>query len=167
MTLAGTARFPLGTVITEPIYLIELSFNPALYLSNSKDLLWNGQYWKSAPVEVSTIDHTAVGGQSVSLSFANHDRTFGALVLSQVAQDRSVKVWEAYDDGGTLSPVLFADGVMDGADIGEQVTLNVISKSTAYGTTPRILCGPPLMNHLPASGTVLKSGNVTITIRSR
>jgi hypothetical protein len=102
------------------------------------------------------------------LAFANHDRTLGALVLSQVAQDRSVKVWETYEENGVaLSPVLFADGVMDGADIGEQVTISVISKSTAYGTTPRILCGPPLMNHLPASGTVLKTGSVTITIRSR
>jgi hypothetical protein len=162
---AFTAQY--HDTVTEPIYLIELGFSPVLYLSSSKDLLWNGQYWKSAPVEVSTIDHTAVGGQAVSLSFANHDRTFGALVLSQVAQDRLVKVWEAYDNAGTLNPVLFADGVMDGAEIGEQVTLNVISKSTAYGSTPRILCGPPLMNHLPPSGTVLKAGSVTITIRSR
>ena len=167
MTLLGTSRFGLSDAITEPIYLIELGFSPVLHLSNSKDLLWNGQYWRSAPVEVSTIEHTAVGGQSVSLSFANHDRTFGALVLSQVAQDRSAKIWEAYDNSGTLSPILFADGVMDGADIGEQVTINIISKSTAYGTTPRILCGPPLMNHLPASGTVLTAGSVTITIRSR
>ena len=56
---------------------------------------------------------------------------------------------------------------MDGAQIGEQVSINVIGKTTAYGPTPRIMCGPPLMNHLPQAGKVITTGNVTITLESR
>ena len=167
MTFRGVSQFNYSAVNTEPIYLIELGFTPTLYLSNSQDILWDGKYWMSAPVEVSSIDNDAVGGQSVSLRLNNHDRTFGALVLSQVAQDRTAKIWATYDDPSTSPPVLFADGVMDGAQVGASVDISIISKSTAYGTTPRILCGPPLMNHLPVSGTVIKIGSAEITIRSR
>lgn len=153
--------------ITRPVYLIELGFTPPLYLSNAGNIQWDGHYWQSASIDVGQIDNDAVGGQTVSIRIANHDRIIGALVLSQIAQDRDVRIWAGYDDLTQSPPILFAEGVMDGASVGEYVDIAIISKSTAYGSTPRILCGPPLFNHLPQSGTTLKAGHVTITLRSR
>lgn len=154
-------------VVTEPIYLVELGFDPIWRITNAQDLNWDGHDWVSAPLHVSSIDNDAVGGQTVSIEINNHDRVPGALVLSQVAQDRPARVWLAYKDIATSTPLLIADGMMDGASVGEKVQINIISRSTAYGTTPRILCAPPLMNHLPKPGTVLKTGNVSIVLRSR
>lgn len=153
--------------VTKPIYLVELGFDPILRFSSGPDIVWDNVYWEKAPIQVGSIDNDAVGGQSVTLRIANHDRKIGAFVLSQVAQDRLVKVWFTYEIVDNLRPILFAKGVMDGAKIGEFVDISVISESTVYGSTPRIICGPPLMNHLPESGTVIKTGNVTIKIESR
>jgi len=168
MTTALSGRLFQDTqeVVTQPIYLIELGFDPAVRISTSRELVWDGFYWRAAPVTVSSIDNTSLGGQQATLRFANQDRVWGALVLSQVAQDRPVKIWLTYYDAAA-EPILYCDGMMDGAAVGADVTLNVIARSTAYGSTPRLLCGPPFMNHLPPAGTELKAGNVTITLTPR
>ena len=154
-------------VVTKPIYLVELGFSPVVRISTAGSIVWNGFHWQAAPVTVSSIDNTSLGGQQATLRFANQDRVWGALVLSQVAQDRPVKIWLAYRDLSMSDPMLFCDGMMDGASVGEAVVLNVIARSTAYGSTPRLLCGPPLMNHLPPAGTELKAGSVTIKLEPR
>jgi len=157
---------PVGGVVTNPYYLVELQFAPILYLSSGPDITWDGHDWKAAPVRVSSIDMDMLGQQDLSLSIANHDRTFGAFLLQEKAQERVVRVWLTYDDPG-FKPMLLADGFMDGAAVGEFVQIKVISRSTAYGTTPRIICSPPLFNHLPAPGSTLTAGSTTITIEDR
>lgn len=166
MTVSVQAIQPsLTQVLTKPIYLVEIRFDPVVRISNAKDTLWNGYHWMAAPIEIGSIDNDALGGQTVSMRVNNADRAFGAMVLSQGVQDRPIKIWLTYDP--LTAPILFVDGVMDSAGVGQYVDVNIISRSTFYGSTPRILCGPPLMNHLPPDGTVLKTGNVSYTIRSR
>ena len=155
----------LRQTLTDPTYLVELGFDPPLYLSTGQSVQWDGHHWEQAPLSVSTITSDATGSQSISLSIGNQDRAYGALVLSQRAKDRYVKCWIAYAAGG--DPVLFADGIMDGASVGEEVQIGVIGRSTSYGSVPRIICAPPLMNHLPPSGTVIRFGTVRYTINSR
>lgn len=165
--LAGGISGKLHEAVTAPVYLVELGFDPVLRLSNADDVVWDGKLWKAAPVRVSTISNTALGGQRVSLTLNNLDRAFGALVLAQGTKEREARVWLAYADPGVTTPRLMADGFMDGASVGPEVNISIVARSTVYGTTPRIICAPPLMNHLPQAGTVIKTGNTTITLRSR
>ncbi|MFN2199977.1 MAG: hypothetical protein ACK2UO_02165 [Caldilineaceae bacterium] len=153
-------------LVTAPQYLIEMGFEQPLYLTSGPDLTWDGHDWKAAPIGVSGIDLDVTAQQNVSLEIANHDRVFGALVMSENAHGQPVKIWLTYREP-LFEPMLLADGQMDGAVIGEFVRINVISRSTAYGTTPRIVCAPPLFNHLPAPGSIIELGTVKITIESR
>ena len=52
----------LRDTITNPIYLVELGFDPVLHLSSGRNLVWKDHHWKSAPFTISFIDNDAVGG---------------------------------------------------------------------------------------------------------
>ena len=152
--------------LVTPFYLVELGFTPTLYLSSGPTITWDGHTWVAAPLEVSQINLDITAEQTTSLRIANHDRSIGAILLNESAQDKPVKIWLNYDDPA-FTPVLMSEGQMDGAQIGEFIELAVISRSTAYGSTPRIICSPPLFNHLPPPGTVIKHGTRQITIEVR
>lgn len=155
--------------VTRPVYLVELGFRLPMHLSSGVDGDWDGKDWLSAPVTVSELVTDATGNAALTLTFANHDLIYGALILSEPVDDIPIKVWITYlevnDD--FAEPILLMDGFKDGAEIGASVNLHVVSRTTRYGTSPRVICAPPLMNHLPTSGTVLMSGNVRYEINTR
>ena len=146
--------------------MVELGFTPVLYLSSGPTITWDGHTWEAASMEVSQINLDITAEQATSLRIANHDCTIGAILLNELAQDKPVKIWLNYADPAFV-PLLMSEGFMDGAQIGEFIELAVISRSTAYGSTPRIICSPPLFNHLPPPGTVIKHGTRKITIEVR
>ena len=166
MTLMA-ADILLDDVITEPRYLVFLDFDIPLYLTNGPGMTWDGHDWMPAPITVGAIDMDAAGSMRLSVSLSNLDRTYGAVVGRDVAQDRAVKIWLTYKDGAVFAPTLFAAGVMDGATIGPTVNISVISRSAAYGSSPRVICAPPVFNHMPPPGTVLVSGNVRFILEAR
>jgi hypothetical protein len=157
----------LAQTLTEPTYLIELGFDPRLYFTNGKSETWNGHNWTEGPISISGLSTDATGALSMTVTMLNHDLTFGALVLGQGARDRSVRVWIAPTDPAVEPPVMLADGMMDGGTVGEKVSINVIGRSTYFGSSPRLICAPPLFNHLPADGTVLTWGSVTYKLEAR
>jgi hypothetical protein len=157
----------LASTLTEPTYLVELGFDPPLYFTNGKTETWNEHTWEEAPLSISALSVEAAGSLSLTVTVLNHDLTFGALVLGQGTKDRTARVWLAPTDPGVEPPIMMADGFMDGASIGSRVSINVIGRTMYYGSSPRMLCGPPIFNHLPADGTVLTWGNVTYTLGSR
>lgn len=159
----------LNDQLTRPVYLVELGFAPTVYMSSGAEVSWGGYVWQNLGVDVSSLQTDTVGRSSATLSVSNLDRTFGSLVLSQAAKDRTAKIYVYYPEGsaGAIDPRLIVDGVMDGASVGQRVDINVISRASYFGSTPRIVCAPPTFNHLPPAGTVLNWGGVTLTLERR
>lgn len=155
-------------IVTVPVYLIYLGFSTPLSISSGPAIDWNGTAYSPMAVQVSEIASEVTGSQNINLQFSNENRQLGAIVLNEAARDKPVKIWLTYyRDGTKTEPILMAEGVMDGAEIKERVTISVISKSLWYGSSPRLVCRPPVYNNLPVSGSVLTWGNVTYKIVSR
>lgn len=157
----------VADVVTRPTYLVELGFAPPIRLSTGPTVSWGGYSWFAAPVDVGSVDINSHGDLQVSVSLNNLDRTYGVLVLNQGTRGRSCRIWGLYGDPATNAPILFAEGVMDGARVEDTVDLNIVGQSSLYGGTPRVLCLPPLFNHMPPDGTEIRWGATLITITSR
>jgi hypothetical protein len=115
------------------------------------------------------METDVLGRVSASISMSNLDRVLGTVVLQQNAKDHDIKIYVHYPSGsaGSVDPMLLVEGIMDGASVSERVFINVISRSAYFGSSPRIVCAPPVFNHLPPTGTVLNWGSVTLTLERR
>lgn len=162
---AGT----LADVLTRPVYLVELGFAPAQYYSTGEQVSWNGETWLESSMRVDRIELDNLGRASVSLRVNNLDRVIGALVLGQEVRDRSAKIWVTYRSGsaGIVDPIQLVDGVMDGASVGNEVAIQVLSRAAFYGGVPRVRFAPPICNHMPPHGTILRWGTTEFRIERR
>lgn len=156
----------LTDTVTKPVYLVQLDFSPPVYLSTAQEVSWGGYTWEPFAVSVGRVAFNTLGSANVNISVNNLDRSFGVLVLNQGARDRGAKVYVYYPEG-PIDPFMLSEGVMDGCSIDEQVQINIVSRSSYYGRTPRILCAPPVFNHLPPTGTVIRWSNTSITLERR
>lgn len=153
--------------VTSPLYLVELQFTTPVYLSSGEQYTWDGKVWKSAPIEIGSINTSPSGDQSTSMRLANHDRVYGALMMQHRLERVPVRIWLVDVEDTQYPPELMIAGVLDGAQIGDSVQASVIAHTVEYGGSPRIICAPPLMNHLPKPGTELSWGTVKYVINSR
>ena len=154
--------------VTQPLYLIEIGFTPALRLSTRGDVTWNSLSWSGGEaIDVSSLDADGSGRQSGTVQIGNLDDYVGTLVLGQGVADRPVKVWKA--DGVALDvadPVLVFDGVAQGADVDtSRVSLSLAGSGTRSAYAPRRVIGPAAgFNFLLPAGTKIRIGADTYTL---
>lgn len=158
----------LSDTLTAPIYLVKLNFSIPFYLSSGPEVSWDGATWQEEGIVVRRVEVDTLGRAAISLAISNLDRIMGQLVLGQPTKDRFVQVYAYYPSGsaGAIDPIFLVDGVIDGASVGEVVSFRVISKSAWFGSTPRLICGPPTFNHLPPDGTILRWGYNELILKS-
>ena len=154
-TLSATNTTEVAKTITRPFFLVELGFDTTVRLSSRASVVWDGYTWTAASFEWTGSD----------LVVFNETGSFGQIVLAQGTAGRTLKVWKLYGDGPTWAVAdgeILLDGEMGAALIDEQVTIN--AKARPPQRTPRLYILPPVFNHLPANGTVIKtpSGNYTL-----
>ena len=125
-TLTTAMTTALGATISQPGIFMQLGFTTPLYYTDRNTKTWNSQSWTSADFVVGnyTLDMTVL--QSITLSFTDFDYSLSALLLSQTAADKNVKLWY-YDNTAlaVLDPVLIFDGLMDNPSGGDNRRLNV------------------------------------------
>ena len=156
-----------GTV-TQPLYLIEIGFTPALRLSTRGDVAWNALAWSGGEaIAVGSLDADGSGRQSGTIQIGNLDDYVGTLVLAQGVADRPVRVWKA--DGMALDvadPALVFDGVIQGADVDtSRVSLSLAGSGTRSAFAPRRVIGAASgFNFLLPAGTKITIGATTYTL---
>lgn len=158
----------LNNPVTSPAFHLELGFAPPVRYCSAGTVNWNGFSWVEKGFEVSELDVDVRGLERMTVTCENLDLQLGVVTLAQVAKDKPVKIWLTYDPWKPDSPrQLLMSGFMDGAVIGDYIVYQVISDSTYYGAAPRVNCAPPVFNHLPPSGTIVRWGSTEVTVETR
>ena len=155
----------VAAVFTQPMYFLALHFSPVLRYSTLGERNWSGYQWAGTGAQIESLSDDN-GHMSGVISVPNADLSFGALVLSQGARGKACEIWAADASAlDTADPVQIFSGYMDAAEIGMRVTIEIVSDRWEAAFLPRVVCAPPIFNHLPASGTLLKWGGDTYELR--
>lgn len=156
-TLGGS----LGTAITQPItspgYLVYLGFDPVLRYSTRETVSYGGYSWTG---EVGA-QVAAVSEAAAQITLRNTDLSASSLVLNNVLADIQCVIYKRY---GADAALLF-DGYLDGATVGERVTLNAKAMATAR-KVPNKYITYPTFNFLIPPGTQIRWGLDTITLEA-
>lgn len=167
-TLTEPTASATGATVTQPLYLIEIGFSPALRLSTRGDVTWNSVIWSGGElVAVSGLQSDGSGRQSGTIQVGNLDDYLGTLVLGQGVADRACKLWKA--DGAALAasdPVLVFDGVIARADVDvSRVSLILAGAGSRAAFVPSRVIGPAAgFSVLTPAGTQIRIGTSTYTL---
>jgi len=154
--------------ITEPFYLLHLGFDVPVYFCSLKTITIDAITWSaSRKFTVSGLASNAAKSRSASLTIDNVDSLVSGLILSEGCAGKDCQIYKGYGTPIAADLELLFYGEMDSATINtDNVSISLIAKnSTRF--TPNIFIAAPLFNHLPPAGTVIKSGNTTITLKAQ
>ena len=154
--------------VTQPLYLIEIGFAPALRISTRGDVTWNALSWSGGEtIAVGSLDADGSRRQTGSIQIGNLDDYVGTLVLAQGVADRPVKIWKADVAAlGVADPVLVFDGVATSADVDtSRVSLSLAGSGTRSAFAPRRVIGAAAgFTVLIPAGTKIRIGADTYTL---
>lgn len=152
--------------ITDPFYLIQLGFSIPRYFSTLYEVTVDSKlYVSDRNITVGKITFSANGSVSTSVAIKNADNWASILVLDESPAGKTARIYKAYSKTPTsLDLIMLFDGVMDKTSINEsQVVVSLLSKGHEQ-ISPGLVIGRPYFNHLPPAGTIITSGNTTITL---
>ena len=144
--LDATLTTAVGDTATKPYFLVYMGFSTPVRMSTRASITWGGFTYLAAGITVS--------GQadSPTIQVFNETTLFGQVVLVDGTSGRDVKIYQGYmNDSAHPSPELVFDGEMGEASIGDMVSIKC--KRNAPLRTPRHYSVPPVVNHVPPSGT--------------
>ena len=126
------------------------------------------QVWHESFFSVDGLTTNVIGQQTARITFENITTGSSELAMLGSARDRRAVIFLYYahpQPGGganTVGPEMVFEGFMDGAAMNDQsLTLNLISRSTYYGSVPRLVLGPDTgVNHAPMPGVTWGWGTV-------
>lgn len=151
---------------TEPFYLIEMFFTTIVRFCSLKTVTISSVLWSGTrTIKIPSLATNQTGTQSGALQLSDVDNLISGLVLTEGCAEKEINIYQGY---GTPSDdteiVRIFKGHMDSASIDDtSVTINLLGKnSTRF--SPNIYMSPPDFNHMPPAGTIIKSGNVTVTL---
>ena len=152
--VSGTTSSELALTRTRPLYLLQLGFNVPVRYSSREQVTWNSLPWQAASFRLN------MAGQW-SVEIFNETLLLGQTVLTQGTSGRTAKVWQLYGDGPTWTTD-DAEALLDG-EMGEAIitstAVSIVLKKRGPLRTPRLYFNPPLCNHLPADGQVIRTAN--------
>lgn len=168
-TLTSNTSTAIASQATAPRMLIEAAWSTTVRICTRETVTWGGYAWTGPSGSVSGL-----GGSNAdhrcTITLLNHDDSYGAIALSEGLSDIAVKVWALYGTPSfaTDDAVLLFDGQMDGGSITvDRVTIDCIAMRAQTMYAPRIYAQPPLINHAPPAGTVLRWNGDTYTLERR
>lgn len=151
--------------ITSRRWLLELQYSTVLRLySGQGTISWNGFVWTSSAFDISGPTFDSVGRGNAKAIFSNLDATLSAILLGpQGATGIPASIYY-YDNNDAQ---LLMAGFLDGAEIDTRANINIVTENLTGKSAPRLVAGPPLMNHITPSGTIISWGNERITVERR
>jgi hypothetical protein len=116
-------------------------------------------------MSVNSLVTNRVGQQTASVLFQNYTTDPSKLAIRGSARDRRALVmlyYRALGPNPSVGPEVVFEGYMDGAVMDDkQLNVSLVSRSNYFGTVPRLILGPPYVNHAPVPGTVYNWGEVS------
>ena len=160
ITLSAALQSAHGGPVQKPAWLVEVGFSAPVYLSSFDTVYFDSKTWTAADVDVSRVrvDATKVAGE---LSFGNADGAIGALLLTDGATDRRIRIY-GYDAGATATAdiVLLAHCVGGEARIGATRATIRLRDSAEFTASPRVFVNQAggFTHLLPAGSTLRLNG---------
>jgi len=152
--------------ITEPFYLVQLDFSTVLYLCSLKTITISSVTWSgSRSIKIPKISTNASGTQKGSIQLSDVDNLISGLILNEGCAGKSAIIYQGYGIPASDSEIVkLFEGIMDGASINDtSVTITLLGKNSVR-YSPNVYISPPDFNYLPPAGTIIKTGNTTITL---
>lgn len=149
-------RVETGKTVTQPFYLVYLGTEIPMRYSSRGDVDFQNNTWAGSGVQVVRIQDGEGGSRSAQIRFPNHDKALSAVVLNEGVVNKVCRIYQMYGHAPFLDTesMLIFDGIMDEVpEIGEYVSITALSESIFNQYSPRLVCGPPIMNHIPPPGT--------------
>ena len=155
---------------TRPVYLVKMLFPAAtVYLSTGPQITFNSDLYIEGQVSVGTVEWTADGAQSGTLTLSNEGNAASALMLAGTVNDVIVEVYKTYliAAGGNTDPQLYIKGSMDGAEIGaSSSTVRIMSTTGQTAFVPnRYHTASEGFNWLPIDGETIVWGEEVFVLR--
>lgn len=153
--------------ITEPFYLVHLGFDTPLYLCSLKTITLNSITWSgSRTIRVPAIKTDNAGNQSGSIQLSNIDRLISGLILTEGCAGKVANIYKGYGNPTDADIVSEFSGFMDDSDIDDTSVTILLTGKGNKRFSPGIILSKPYLNHMPPAGTIIKSGNTTITLNT-
>jgi len=148
----------LNQINTAPRALIFLGTNPGTYLyTGNVTVEHDGNTWSAVGAEIGSLTIEANGTQTITFNLYNSKfNTVSAVALAPKGLDGVECKIYYYEKGNTF---LYFDGFI--TDIGEidskdqRVPLTAQTIDYDSITMPRLILGPPVLNHIPPEGSVI------------
>lgn len=152
--------------ITEPFYLVQLDFSVTLYLCSLKTITISSIVWDGGrKIKVPKINTDTSGTQKGAVQLSDIDNLISGLILSEGCADKAAIIYQGYGAPASDSEIIkIFEGVMDSSSIDDRsVTINLLGENSVR-YSPNVYISPPDFNYLPPAGTIIKTGNTTITL---
>lgn len=150
-----------------PRYLIKLGYSPAIYLSTCETVTWDSQTWLGTiGAEVTSLSTGEGGAKTASISLANHDATYSALVLGDGIRGISADIYQLFGDSPFAADDavhLFSGEIESVPSIGDYVDMSLKSSGASVAYTPRVRLSSFIGDDMPVAGTRIPwNGDVLI-----
>lgn len=152
------AKIASGVLIdtSQPIFFMEINFSTPLRLTSRETLTVDGDVFTAANLQIDPLR---------GFKLFNENDNFSPQFLNERTTGLAVKVWQSYGDGPFVYNDLkiMLDGELGSGKVGPFIDFNLKRYKTSK--TPRILLGPPTMNHLPQDGAEFATPTGVTVIR--
>lgn len=167
-TISSTLTTAVGKAVTKPVYLLRFNIGGGLHVATwASAITWASEHntdspasWAASNIEVSRVDN-----ERATLRAPLDDYWLG-IVLTNAVRGTGIKILTYYEDT-TASPqadaVLIFDGILDGADMGDDIRINCIELSAVKKFPPGRI-DQPTFTYLPVSGTKIAWGKDSVTV---
>ncbi len=158
-TVSATVTSNTAKVITEPTWLLKLTFSVPIYLTTGKTVSFGGDTYSRKGLKILSMAET-----SLSFSADNDDNALSAVLSGEGAADIPISLAYYYETAG----VVIWTGFLDGARIAKKVVQFRAGRVEAgAGVFPEKHFHRTQFPYLPNDGTVIQWGGVELTLRSR
>jgi hypothetical protein len=167
--LSAKTSAAIAQPVTAPRLLIEIGWSHVVRLCTRETVAWQGRQWIGPQGRISGLGGNNAD-QQCDITLSNHDSGYGAIALSEGLSDKSVKIYALYGDAPytTDDAALLFDGQLDGGTVtAESVDIHCIAMRGVTMYAPRIYAQPPVVNHAPPAGTVLRWNGDNYTLERR
>lgn len=168
-TLTAAAATGVEASVTAPRLLIYIGWSSPVRVCTRETVTWSGSVWTGPVGRVDGITGASTD-QRARVILPNADNAYGAIALASGLHDVPVRVWALYGSEPFASgdAVQLFEGQADGGRITTMaVEVECIAMRQATIYAPRVYAQPPLMNHNPPAGTVLRWNGDIYTLERR
>lgn len=162
LTLSAYNQTEVAKRITEPFFLLEMSYSTPIRISSRETVTWDARVWTEGYLDVIELDQGDFGDSSALVRIS---AAFKSQVLSEHLVDIPIQLIQLWGQGpfNTADGEILINGVGYGPQINrDYVVLQIVQIDSRSGSAPRLYYEH---QNIQPSGTQLIINSDTITIQ--